>query len=685
MSDSVSPAPDAPSIAGYKITGEIHRGPGAVTYEGIAEATKRPVAIKVFSADPFSDDHARGRVEHEWRILRGMKQAGMVAPHDTGTADGQRYCISDRVQGPALDAYMNQKGEWTVEEILALFGKICAAVQAAHLRGVTHRGLKPGNVVVDEDGEPHIVDFGSAVLALPQAPDDALPWASPEQVADSPEAADLRSDVYALGLLLFHLLTDQLPYDVTGDRRSIIGHIRTATPTKPGTLDEHIDSATEAIVLKCLNKKPAQRYQSVGELHADVERAVAGKPVLALGGAGGTPGGAGRGGPLVTVCAVIALLAIVAAVILGVMYNRESNARKESERLALVTRAKFEFARSTAESVVRETAKRLRAMPEAGETRTAVLQGAYRAFARFADVLKEDSDSPTDLADTYSELGDLAHELGIPDKAREHHLAAHRIRERLVTENPNDPAHQGNLAISLGWLGTLARESGNLAEAGDYLRQAASLQEQLARNNPQDRQCLGRLLDTNRVLGDLMQEAGNLPAADAAYRGVLNAAGRLLAMSPDDLAVQNLLALALEDLGALNVKLGKVEDARNFTSKAITGRKVLAARPRATADDYNYLAWILLTCEPADLREPAVAVTAAEKAVEMSADQTYILDTLALAYHTVGENLKAVETQQRALSLLAPDDDAKRAAHQAKVQEYSAAATTQPTTQPGGE
>ena len=142
-------------------------------------------------------------------------------------------------------------------------------MNAAHLRGVIHRDLKPGNIRVDADGEPHILDFGLAKVAMPETMDSSLPevmtitgqflgslpWASPEQAEGRPEKIDVRTDVYSLGVILYHMLTGRFPYEVVGNMRDVLDNILKAEPAKPSTVRRQINDEVETIVLKCLAKE----------------------------------------------------------------------------------------------------------------------------------------------------------------------------------------------------------------------------------------------------------------------------------------------------------------------------------------------------------------------------------------------------------------------------------------------
>ena len=279
----------ADSIPGYQIVRKIHEGGQGVVYQAVQQRTKRKVAIKVMKEGPFAGHRDKARFEREVEVLGQLNHPNIVGIHDSGTASGSFYFVMDYIAGQPLDAWMTGGGR-SVEETLKLFAKICEAVNAAHLRGVIHRDLKPGNIRIDPDGEPHVLDFGLAKVATASDVSvmtvtgqflGSLPWASPEQAEGVPDKIDIRTDVYSLGVVLYQMLTGRFPYEVVGSMRDVLNRIMTAEPAKPSAIRRQIDDEVETIVLKCLCKERERRYQSAGELARDLERYLRGEPIEA--------------------------------------------------------------------------------------------------------------------------------------------------------------------------------------------------------------------------------------------------------------------------------------------------------------------------------------------------------------------------------------------------------------------
>lgn len=288
------------ALPGYALLGELHRGGQGVVYEAIQKSTQRKVAVKVMREGPFAGWRDRARFEREVQILAALKHPRIVTIHDSGVASHCHYFVMDYVPGLPLDAWMTCRRRST-EEILRLFAKICDAVNAAHVKGIIHRDLKHGNIRIDEQGEPHVLDFGLAKVTTDGRksadPDldvgspasmtavgqfvGSLPWTSPEQAQGRIERIDTRTDVYALGVTLYHMLTGRFPYEVIGPVRDVLNRIVSLEPVRPRAIRRDIGRDVEAIVLRCLRKEPHRRYQNAGELGQDIERCLNGQPVVA--------------------------------------------------------------------------------------------------------------------------------------------------------------------------------------------------------------------------------------------------------------------------------------------------------------------------------------------------------------------------------------------------------------------
>ena len=285
---------EPPRIAGYELLEEIGRGGMGVVYKALQVSTKRVVALKIMLAGPFAPASARRRFEREVELAARLQHPAIVRVLESGEAGGQRYYAMDYVAGVPLDQHLSAS-EPDLRATLNLFAQICEAVEYAHHHGVVHRDLKPGNVLIDDEGSPHVLDFGLAkaidqpeskdalttCVSLPGQVLGTLFYLSPEQAAGRSDEIDVRTDVYALGVMLFEALTGSLPFNSAGRPSEVIQRILEAAPKRPSALSDRVDGELETIILKALQKEPARRYQSAREMGEDIGRYLEGEPILA--------------------------------------------------------------------------------------------------------------------------------------------------------------------------------------------------------------------------------------------------------------------------------------------------------------------------------------------------------------------------------------------------------------------
>lgn len=286
-----APPPPKDLIPGYVIEHEIHRGGQGIVYKAVQTSTRRPVAIKILLQRAFPSERQLHRFKREAEIIGSLDHPGIVTVYDGGELPGGRYGFAmEFIDGVTLDRWAGaarpeRRGALVVQ--LRLFGAVCDAVSYAHRRGVIHRDLKPANIMVDAQGSPIVLDFGIAKVPELQGAHatvagefaGTLAYASPEQVTGDPLAIDTRSDVYALGVILYELLTGRHPYPVHGAFLEVARHVAETVPTRPSALSPLVDDELGTIVLRALEKDKERRYGSAGALHADVLHYLAGQPI----------------------------------------------------------------------------------------------------------------------------------------------------------------------------------------------------------------------------------------------------------------------------------------------------------------------------------------------------------------------------------------------------------------------
>src|SRR6516225_3313747 len=279
-------------IGRYRILRLLGEGGMGAVYEAEQDSPQRAVALKVIRPGLLAPAFLK-RFAQEVEILGRLHHPGIAQIYEAGVAeDGQPFFAMEFIRGLPLDEHARLRA-LTLAAGVELLARVCDAVQHAHDQGVIHRDLKPANILVEESGQPKVLDFGVAratgadvlttagltqtgqLLGTPN-------YMSPEQVTANPTAIDHRTDVYALGVILFELAAHRLPYQL--ENRPVAEAARLILeqdPPRLGSLDPELRGDVETIVAKALEKDPARRYPSAAELAADLRRWLAHEPIRA--------------------------------------------------------------------------------------------------------------------------------------------------------------------------------------------------------------------------------------------------------------------------------------------------------------------------------------------------------------------------------------------------------------------
>ena len=273
-------------VGDYERIDVLGRGGMAVVYLARHISLDRLVALKTISAPLGADAHGRERFRREARAIAQLEHPRIVSIHDVGTSGGSLYYTMDYIAGPDLGRAMRARAI-PLREAASIVQKVAEAIAHAHERGVLHRDLKPGNILLDDANEPHVTDFGIALelegaagLTLTGDVLGTPPYMAPEALAGGHGKSGPASDVYALGAILFHLLTGRTPF--TGTSASeILNLALTSSPPSPRLLNPATPRDLETVCLKCLEKSPESRYESAGALADDLRRFLAGEEIRA--------------------------------------------------------------------------------------------------------------------------------------------------------------------------------------------------------------------------------------------------------------------------------------------------------------------------------------------------------------------------------------------------------------------
>ena len=628
---TLRPAPGggAPARIGpFRILAPIGEGAMGIVYEAEQERPQRRVALKIVRPGMVPADVLR-RFELEYEFLGRLHHPGIAQIYQAGIEETgygpQPYFAMELVRGRRLDEYVRTKRPG-LRERLVLVAAIADAVQHAHHRGIIHRDLKPANILVTEAGEPKVLDFGIARAAAHDGVMTAhtfagevlgtLSYMSPEQVAGDASGLDTRSDVYALGVILYEVLAERPPYDL--DRKSFAEAARIIhdeEPTRLRSVTRVVPADVETIVAKALEKEKERRYSSAAELADDIRRFLRDEPITAR-----PPSAAyqvrkyARRHKAIVAGIVASLLALLVGV---VATSWQSVRATRAERVAQARARDAETEKAKAEAVTRFLTETLAAVDPAQargrdvsvrealdaaaakidggamagqpEVEAAVrhaigttyaslglLDAAEKQLLASLDLQQRNGATPLQRSDTHGQLVDLFYAKGKTEAAIEHGREALRLRRESLGEK------RPEVATALDNLGAVLMSRGDMTEAEPLLRQALAIRRELL---PADDPQLAVSLNN---LGFLTWRKGSLQEAEAMYRESLDIDRRKLGPDHPEVPTKLLnIAIVYRDQG-------RPEEGEPLAREAVAiRRKVLGNQHPQLADAIDTLAGLL--------------------------------------------------------------------------------------------
>lgn len=612
------------SIGEFRILGKLGEGGMGVVYEAEQRQPHRRVALKVVRGGHFVDEHQVRMFRREADTLARLKHPNIGAIYEAGrTEDGQHFFAMELVRGETLAHHLARRPATVSREELQyrlrLFRKICDAVHYAHQRGVIHRDLKPSNIIVSRergsgDGsataspvpEIKVLDFGLAritdqdvaaatVLTEVGMIKGTLPYMSPEQALGNPEEIDTRTDVYALGVILYEMLAGERPYRL--EQAALAEAVRIICEAPPRPLSRswsgqrRLDPDVETIVGKALEKEADRRYASAAALSEDVERYLASQPILAR-----PPSAAYQIRKLVSrnraafaaVAAVLVTL-VGASVVSTLMYLRAEReagrARVEAEKSEQVAGFLREMLESVGPAVARgrdtallreildQTSERLSAelgdQPQVRAVLHSVLGTTYMEmgelelaephFRRSLEIRDEIGDlSSEDRATDLNNMGVYLAAVEEYDDAEPYYREALALRKEILEEG--DP----EVAASLTDLGNLHVSRDEFEEAEALLVEALEMKRKAY---PEGDASVAIGLNS---LANLLHHLGRYDEAEAYYREAIEMSLRLQGEDHHDVATN------MHNLSILLARMQRFDESTELLEKAIDiQRKVL--------------------------------------------------------------------------------------------------------------
>ncbi len=589
-------------IDDYKILKEIGAGGmGTVYLAARHDDFEKRVALKLIKRGMDTNSVLK-RFVMERQILAQLEHPNIASLLDGGsTTDGLPYLVMEYIEGEPITKFCDSH-QFSIEERLELFRKVCSAVSYAHQNLVVHRDIKPSNILVTKDGTPKLLDFGIAKLLHPDwslETDEATAtmfrlmtpeYASPEQIRGLPITTS--SDVYSLGVVLYELLTGERPYKIESRLPQEVAQIvLTEEPLKPsdaaterrGDAETNPQSAIrnpqslrgdlDNIILKALRKEPERRYQSVQEFAEDIRRHLAGLPVTATADTSFYRFNKfvkrHRTGVLAGSLIVLTLLVATAVTAWQAVVARREQAKAEQ---------RFREVRQLANTILFEYHDGIAKLPGSTVLREKMVKDALLYLDNLAAENIDDTSLQSELATAYFKVGEVQ---GAPSKSSlgdyggglESFRKSLAIREKLFEKNPNNEQIKLDLTRSYQMVGHLSQVTDDLPAALENYRKAFAFLNEM----PTARRDLATL---HTRFATALAIDGKLPESIENFRKSHFILNELIAKNPDDRDLKR-------DLGKNSVLLGDALEEANLLDEALqTQRNAYAIlQPLVTEND----------------------------------------------------------------------------------------------------
>jgi tetratricopeptide (TPR) repeat protein len=576
--------PELQRVGHYELDRLLGRGGmGAVYLAHRADGQfEQKVAIKLIDL-PLATELFRERFRQERQILAALQHPYIARLLDGGvTAEGDLYLVMEYVDGVPIHHFC-EKQRLSVPQRLALFMRVCEAVQFAHQSFVVHRDLKPDNILVAEDGTPRLLDFGTAKLLSPSlaGPHSKLTregyqsftpqYASPEQVLGN--AITTASDTYSLGVLLYLLLTGTLPYELkeltTAEMLRVICEEPPRRPTQAAHPHQRLDADLEAILLKSLRKEPPQRYRTTEQLASDLRAYLEGLPVAARRGTLRYRAGKFIRRRRFSLAAAALLAAFLVAGVAGVLWQaRVANTERRKAE------ARSADLRQLSNSLLSELDEAIKQLPGSTGVQKLLVTRVLEHLDRMARDAQGDRQTQLDLVDAYTRLGNIQgnaydQNLGDPAGAFASFGKALAIAGPLAASDPKDREAVRALALVEQSRSEILWQTDRTPEAVPVMREALRSFDALAADPYASAPLICEVSSAYGTLGDELGQSGTASLADstgavAAYRQSMALDDRALSIDPNSLRARRGLAINLWKIGSVEMETDPAAALKDF-------------------------------------------------------------------------------------------------------------------------
>lgn len=572
VDETVSLTTDKPKrLAHFELSQKLGAGAFGTVWKALDTDLDRVVAIKVPRKTQLTEADAE-KFFREARAAAQLKHPGIVGVHEVGRENDTIYIVSDYVEGLTLADWLTSK-QMSIRESAELLIKVSDAVHEAHERGVVHRDLKPSNIMLDAELNPHVMDFGLAkreageitmtvdgqVLGTPA-------YMAPEQAKGDAHTADRRADIYALGAILFELLTGEKPF--RGNMRMLLHQVLNDEAPSPRRLNSSIPRDVETIVLRCLEKDPDKRFQTAADFSQDLQRFLKNEPVKSrpISWPLRSYRWYRRNAVVASLTAAILVVLTIGLAIVGSLWQEaKATAQREFEARTLAEQERkradqnFEQAQRNldrANSVVDEfytevaaSDELLRGTPGTHQLRQLLLQKAYEYY-RESFAQQDYGDNSREFAEAKFRLACVQNEIGIVDESMQSFQEAIEALEPLVQQFPKEQTHRSQLAASHSTLAAIYLDTHNLDSAETHYLSAEELYRDLVDEFPESHQFRTDLSGVYHDLGNVRLQSNDVDAAIEQFEKRVNILRELALESPPTANELHQLAITQISLGS---------------------------------------------------------------------------------------------------------------------------------------
>jgi eukaryotic-like serine/threonine-protein kinase len=574
---------------GYVVLGELGRGGMGVVYLARKVALNRLCALKMVLTGAHAGSGALARFRAEAETIARLRHPDIVQIYHVGEADGLPYLELEYLAGGGLDQALDGSPR-PAGEAARLVEVMARAIAEAHRRGIVHRDLKPANILLDGGGHPKVADFGLAkivdsdggltksrvVLGSPS-------YMAPEQAEGDTRQVGATADVYALGAILYELLTGRPPFRAATALETL-AQVKDNDPVSPSRFQPGLPGDVETICLKCLEKNPARRYGTALDLAEDLRRFLAREPILAH------PARLwerawkwARRRPALAAALSFSTAAVVLLLVGALYYNTRLraavNKAQAAEQAAL---EQGNLTLKTLNQLVFDVQEKLGKTPATRPLRQALLDQAIAGLDEIAHST-EAAEPSRGRAVAHQLLGDIYREIGRTDDALKQYNFARKLAEGLAAASPRNLAIADCLRQTFAGLGELSLNDGQTGEAVQHLWRVVVLAETTAAIRPNRGQARRAQLEAYFRLGRALSFDNNLKDAEVWFQKMRDLAERWRAEEPGNTQTRGLLATSYRKLGDVKKLTGEPAAARADYMKAIDlGREVVKAEPANT-------------------------------------------------------------------------------------------------------